>query len=66
LALKVSSNLIQSVLQKLNFQSNIRTLQKFKNNYDNQKNYPALKIHPNYWDENDFSEFKKIKRLSIF
>jgi len=27
--------------------------------------YPALQIHPNFWDENGFSEFKKIVNFLI-
>lgn len=39
--------------------------QKFQTNYDEQKLYIALQIHPNSWDENRFSEFKNIIEFLI-
>jgi len=52
-------------LAEIEFPTTHPDFQKFKDNYNAQEDYLALQVHPRAWDENEFSEFKKIVNFLI-
>lgn len=54
------TNLNLQRLAEIEFPTHNPDFQQFINNYDAQKAYLTLQIHPNTWDGDRFSEFKNI------